>query len=957
MKAKKPVLRAVSLTLCVCMLAALFSGCGGNTDIEATASAVSYDDEGKFATTLSLTNMEFTEGITADSIAVSARQIDREAFKRDKGKEPEKDETGDYNVDEKYIRSASLRPDSIEYLDAKNIAVTFADDAYDAALQCPYAVIAQKDGVASGKDLEAYASTSYLQPVVLCETKSMYCNSETLEARLQIVGGSFADEVTAEQVTLSGSLQNMRTESVKTENGGLVLAFSGKPTRDKAVRAYPTGTITLDQSAVTGAETAFAFSVDILVPSAAVQATGLRAEGGSLLLPVEVQGTEWSENLSAQSVVLGGDAGLKVESVARESETKALVRFGAGTEELNKAAEMISACTMELAADATRFGEALPVSAALPQAGLEIIFDYVEQADADTLSLQLKLLPSNGTLQVSSAEEFLLGGDFAQAKSVSLADNLLTVVLPANGSAEDFSYHGSVTAPAGKLLNRWGTPTDQDAVCDRVYAPANLGKGVGDVLTTVKGYYDKYSDKISTIGSGVGTAVSLAKTVGGYLGWFETTDSRIAKLSEQMAEMSESLKELRQDFNAFAQQYKDDQDITKVQDFDKLLSTMTTFCTGFTEDMAGNVRKIVYAGLLANGQGDKIKGVATASAFSAKELTRLQEEAAAIGIPDSLADVIAEEHTKNAEKSPDVEKLLSDDNAGMTDDIKEKLIAFALDETTANYDNTNQKLVDNYVQFCGALVGKVGASGTDYNNSPIKHYQNYLCKKYNWETQTHLEQMAYWLSISNAVDLGYRITYFLAKQSNPFSNNAAQQLDGPYETAANFMNDTNVKLDTSEKDKIYCYTLNCYMKMELHTVTDDFLLKNANVQYPLWRDLEKKYWAGKSVDDANSKLNILLTRLNGKTLRENLEDAGFKNLEEKDILSGSMQSIADCSTGRKIRGSMMTTGPYKLSTTFGDGILLDDAKPKKAGHYSLCQVKNMRTLDKTHTPVMFEIVN
>ena len=81
MKAKKPVLRAVSLTLCVCMLAALFSGCGGNTDIEATASAVSYGSGPK--NTLTLSSREGRKlwlALQRELVTIQGQVVDRQEF-------------------------------------------------------------------------------------------------------------------------------------------------------------------------------------------------------------------------------------------------------------------------------------------------------------------------------------------------------------------------------------------------------------------------------------------------------------------------------------------------------------------------------------------------------------------------------------------------------------------------------------------------------------------------------------------------------------------------------------------------------------------------------------------------------------------------------------------------------------------------------------------------------------
>lgn len=585
---KRKLKRSVSILLATVMTTSIFAGCdiGEKNVIEAKAASVNYNTDGKYTTKLTVENAKFT-GLTADDIKVVYSVLDEEGYNKAL-EEASNDET-DVDI-EPYFSDIEVEVTDISVDDDKTMTLSFTDEEAAENITSGYSVYIENKNIGAAVEVEF---TDYaLTP----EVEYVLASDEDIRMSMVLDDGEFAEDISEDNITLSGSFENMSIESLSSAGKNLTIQLTGKLEIHESSGVYLDGIVDVDKDGIVNAYTSTRAFVPVQTETARFVSKEITVNNSTVTVPLVLIDVVDIDSLTKDSFSF--ESGVTVTDCKKDSNTQVTLTMTVdGAKDKNSAAEIFDGQTVKI-------GDDYEFTASFVSAEFYPVFDYVEE-DGDKLKITLELYANSGTFADKLQNDmFSFGYDFEKASVVSVertGDTTaeLIISVPANGqTSETLDMDGEVISAAGSLINSWGDATDSESNNLRNYSQENMGKDlsatdINSIKNIVGGFGNTTFGTISGIASGASTGFTVVKTL---LEMTGVIQSEHAQVMAKLDEISNQVKQVQDTLDKHTQMLQNLQASvynTNLSSFDTNVSMLNTYCdyiSGYFND--ANVAKL-----------------------------------------------------------------------------------------------------------------------------------------------------------------------------------------------------------------------------------------------------------------------------------------------------------------------------------------------------------------------------
>ncbi len=840
---KKFAVKLGACALSACMFTAVFAGCGKKASTpprEVSATDVTYRDDGAYTTTLTV------DGDTIGNVAASDIEVNYAVF------DSEGYNTALQNAEQGATVSSK---DYQEYKTAQVNNVSLAGDSLTINFEDPSADENHTDSylvLLPDKATYGVVDVNFTEYKVTPNVDGVLASSATNKITLQLDEGEFITNAPKDVISLRGSFSKMTVESVSSSGKNLTLQLTGHPAMLAAANSYVDGIIDIDESAIKDAGKGVSVKIPIKEQSAYFAADELEIVGSNVLVPLKVIdcGTP-IDQISASNITFDATSDISCTAVRKiDNETLLLTLNVADATDKNAVAEKLDGKTVKI--------KDYEFTASFGSATFYPVFDYVDTKDNGAkLEFTLELYAKSGEFMGAlNASEFAFGGDFAEATDVSVKNTgdttaELIFTVPSKGqNQESLDMDGTVVIKAGALKNVWGTPTDADVEYTRDYAQDSMGRDLSNTdIDTIKdivgGFGNTTFGTITSVASGAISGVEAVMTI------LDITGVCPSKASQTLSILKDVQKDVQTTLTLVNRQLDIMRDMQK-QEYKTALSTFEEK----VESLKNSTETI--STYLENG----------------REQLGLQE-------PDTTNEEACKTYATSLING--IQELEADSKG-------------TADTTFKDFTSAYQTLIDTYNTVAGA------ATQTGSNN-PMAIYDTYLTLIYNFETQTYSDRMAQRLNIAYVLRSAF--AYVSLWYGCNFNN-------GTLKTAKGLMAKFEDMIDNDTDD--FFISEEQWKTPTAGQETDNFtVLKNTTEQtycYVIGRVFKRKTWEscvemegaigpvgdnpykfdGCNFDD--DQLNNFISRMQGRSITQELELAGFVKCNEDDNKSFTTAGVA-----------------------------------------------------------------
>ena len=500
MKKKIEIKRITALALAAVISVQIFSGCsssGNNSDdgeedkVPIKAASVAFSENGDYKTTVTSSEIDLSD-LKAEDISITYDFIDDDAYNKsvenaEKEYEEkllalaeEKDEIGEEDIPKMetvrlgdYMGERNAKVNNVK-AEKDKLELSFSDPSASQNLTGYYNLYL-KGKKYNDADVVADIGIDYKDYELTPNIKSVLSNAEETRLTLTLNDGSFADKVTKDDITLSGSFEDMRIDSMSCSGKNLTLQLVGKPIKPYGLTTYVDGCVTVAPRAVKGAGSELKAYVPIKLIGKSLDASTIKANGGSITAELELIGTAMPlEDLKPDDFKFEKD--VTVTGVKKVGDTRVeLTMTVNGAKDASSAAAVINNQKLKISDS-----EEITVSAA--EAYFYPVFDGIEES-GDKLKFTIIAYANNGTFaqdikpeQITLDDGFKKGSvDVVERQNATTAKIILSI--PANGqNSESLNVDGKISLKAGTMLSQWGEPTTEDFSYTRNYSQESLGR-------------------------------------------------------------------------------------------------------------------------------------------------------------------------------------------------------------------------------------------------------------------------------------------------------------------------------------------------------------------------------------------------------------------------------------------------------------------------------------------------
>lgn len=526
--------KITSFGLAAIMSVQMFTGCSkpsgtqqssNSNNVESKAplseaTSVEFNSEGKYKTTIKSNGVDFSN-VKADDIQVVYHVVNqsgyrkamsdanknskdaamKEAFEKvlqSKDVEAEScvdEETGEVvdaiNLD---IEPEEVNVDISKYTDEKQaevkkvtaekdkLEISFSDPDAAENLTGYYDIEFKEDKL---KDAGASVEVEFKEYTLTPNLKSVVSNDKDIKLTLELNDSTFTDDITKNDIELSGSFEKMKIESISSSGKNLTMQLTGKPVVPENMTTYTDGIVSIDPHAVKNAGNIVRATVPIELERMFLDSSSIKADGEKVTATVKLVGiSEDIAGLKPEDFVFDRD--VTVTKAEKKSNNEATLTMTVkGAKDANTAAAVLDGQKL-------RVLDKYEIDIMAEEASFYPVFDYVEKS-GENLQLTLMLYSNDGTFADKlNKDQVVLGGDFTKGKVDSLEKETdttakLMITVPANGeSVESFDMDGDITIKSGSLISEWGEATSADTTDTRNYSQESTGRtGEGDVIRIV----------------------------------------------------------------------------------------------------------------------------------------------------------------------------------------------------------------------------------------------------------------------------------------------------------------------------------------------------------------------------------------------------------------------------------------------------------------------------------------
>ncbi|MCI7759737.1 MAG: hypothetical protein MSH49_06895 [[Eubacterium] saphenum] len=814
----------------------------------------------------------FKDDIAKSSIAVNVYEYQpkekTEGSETSSDVSPETSTSGEEQPNEpqsSFSEAKEITDYTLTRVDAKTLSITFKNPFEYGA----YDFYIHKNGTSSGK----FAVGSYYkipendssaQKLVSAEIDgTIYNGAENPVLKVTLENATVKD-VKPENIELSGAFEDLSISSVTSNGSEITINTVG----DVRICSAPYGYATVSESVLdTGYE--LMATVDIENPAAYISENTYAYDNGTLKFDVELLGAKAvkSGDELADAITIND---MHIDSAAANSDGSVIsISFSTNALDLDSAIQSVIGKTLLIKNSALSCSTDIEYTIPDCSAYLDAYIDYLEKIDG-IFKGTLVLMPVYGSFDNLTAEDLTFYGNFTDAKVTEIktegGSTVVTFTFESDKTLDSDVFEGGVSVKQGKLLNEWGTPSDDltsyfsymaETVKDKADLDAQaVAKALRQSLSLAKDSLKDIRDVVLSIEqisgkfAGVLGTVDAAVKILEIIGVFESPEDKIDKVYYAVQGVQKSVDALNHKMTTMMKMLNDMQ-VTLSIDIDKTayiaannglksLNDCITELENLASDVAADTRANVVNLIkrLTLDPTDK-----KSADYRISELSVMYDFDGKVAIPDKINSAYSVENIKiDPEKTitlhfdqfsfPNATKNLKDFSkllAGLKQDISGILEEHAIPDdegkiaedftnsiiTQATYDALTQneskqsklnKIIDAYNNFCKELMGKNSVS-------PLhnKFYTIYADHNFQYEAEQELNDYMSYLTLFTVRYGGFAM---LASSYHSGYDSTTETITKNMLDCLDFI-DKNSGLHDTPKGYEWCYVVDRPIKMNV----------------------------------------------------------------------------------------------------------------------------------------------
>lgn len=819
-------------------------------------------------------------------------------------------------------------------VDAKTLTISFNNPFEYGA----YDFYIHKNGTSSGK----FAVGSYYkipendssaQKLVSAEIDgTIYNGAENPVLKVTLENATVKD-VKPEDIELSGAFEDLSISSVTSNGSEITINTVG----DVRICSAPYGYATVSESVLnTGYE--LMATVDIENPAAYISENTYAYDNGTLKFDVELLGAKAvkSGDELADAITIND---MHIDSAAANSDGSVIsVSFPTNAADLDSA--ILSVVDKQLVIKNSALSCQTDVLLEIPDCGayLNAYLDYIEKTDGGFKGT-LVLVPIYGSFSNLTAADLTFDGDLANAKITEIkneeSSTTVTFTFNSDKSLDNSIFEGGVKVARGKLLNAWGTPSDDTSdtfgyMAESVRGDKSTIKKIIDILADAKNKFETVRDFAQTLEKAAKSLYKLdydgfvgaSTKILSSLGIIKRSPDKMDKIYSAVESVRIEVENLDKKMDTIMASLKEQMDyMASGIDKDLYINATkgwTDFCTSYIDpleavfnsvsnDMRSNVIDLVQyvkAGDTLTVVYDINGGLTIANklkdTYSVENIAIDKEKTLTLTLDENSFPNASADFSKYAKVEAgleeDIKNLIIEQGLAADDEAVEKLTKEFMASVTskAMYDaltkdpQTLNNIQNYYTKFCANLRGDTMSSPLSYRFYSVYAYYNFQYEAEEYLTDFNDYLKAFTIKYGSFAMLAASYNRGYDKESNPIAKDI--------ESTLKFLENNTGMHELPDDTYEWCYVVDRPVKMHVVSLRLGFSSANVKSVAPFFDQISG---IGMYVTFLNWKVNYgleeyikLLRTDNG--LSENLgisyssELSSFCNNLNKSRLSSAM---------------------------------------------------------------------
>lgn len=415
-------------------------------------SELTYNTKGEFSVNVSADNITLNKDISADSVKVFYSYIDSDKL-------PDIDASQAVKLSSDEYSSVYANITSLTVNSEHSATVAFSDSKFSVNKPDCFFILFDKNTNASGRYLVSMIPVKYTTYSLVSDTTQIRSESTTNRFKLTLDKSSFANDVSADDIVLSGGFENCQISDIeKVGDNTLSLVINA----DGGYTSGDDGCITVKRRAVADAAVDVSATVDIVYPSVVFQSNDFEASTNYARIPVSLIDCTFSDSVAA-GMFSCDDSSVEITRFDRVSASEGILYLSFDTEAPSKAITLISGCTFSIKDNALNINYPLYSNVTPKSPDVSAVITKVEEDGSDfRVTAQFSVV--DGTFNVISKNSFIFSGDYSKAviTSITAQDDMATVCfdIPKTSSVENAELYGTVGIRSGAVMSRWGIQTN-----------------------------------------------------------------------------------------------------------------------------------------------------------------------------------------------------------------------------------------------------------------------------------------------------------------------------------------------------------------------------------------------------------------------------------------------------------------------------------------------------------------
>ena len=819
----------------------------------------------------------FKEGIGKNNIAVQAFNYQPKEQTEENSVEeltetvseisPDSENSGDEgnSVESSFSEPIEINDYTLTRTDSKNLVISFKNP-YEYG---SYDFYIHKDGTTSGKFAGATWSNlpedeSTEQNPVTASVDGIFYNGDENPVFKISLENTTAKDVKPENLELSGAFEDLSITSVTATDNEITVNTVG----EVSICSAPYGYVDISADALS-TENEIIATVDISQASAYISPDSYAYESGKLKFNIELSGAKAVKSGDELASLITVDNKSVISAEDNTDGNVITVTVATDAADIDSAIKSLTEKSLVIKEEALSCDTDIEHTISNSTACILPYLDYIEKTDSGFKGT-LYLGTFGGKLSGLTAADLTFDGDFAGAKvsEIKEEDGLYTVTFTfeSNTSLDSDVFEGGVKVADGKLLNAWGTPSnntyeDLSYIPDSVRIDQSTIKKVINTLSEAKNTFETIRDLAKTFEKLSKSAYSLdydgfvgaAEKILVSFGIIDRAPDKMDKIYSAVLSVKNDIKNLDSKIENVKKSLK--QELEYIQaGIDKQLyisssDAWNTFCSSYIKPLQSRLNSVsndtraYIVDLVQYGNEDgKIsvvydtKGSLTIankdkSDYSVENVKIDKEKTLYLEIdensfPNALNALYKNENASDkeddeqldfeAELEKDIKNLiiaqgLAQDDESVTKLTKEfyaSITTNAMYNALTKYPQTLNDIENDFVEFCKRLKGE------DTATSPLiyRYYNIYANFNFQYEAEECLTEFNDYLK---ALTIQYGTFATLAASYNRGYDRKNNPVATQIKSTLEFLEKNNGMHEVPNDNYQWCYVVDRPIKMHI----------------------------------------------------------------------------------------------------------------------------------------------